>query len=63
MPVAPIDIRATSLELDRLREQLLQAESDPAMLKVYGERLSQLGADITAACERAFVELTASPAA
>ena len=63
MPVQPIDVRATCLELERLREDLVRAGDDPKMLQAYGQRLSQLGAEITAACERAFVELTESPAA
>ena len=63
MPTPIIDSKAIVAELDRLRAEFAEVGNDPELARAYGERLSRLGAEITAACERAFLNLTETPAA
>lgn len=63
MPASLSDTQAIARELEALRAEFSQVESDPELAHAFGERLSLLGAQITAACERAFVKLTETSAA
>lgn len=63
MSASLFDSQAVGRQLEALQAELTDVANHPELARAYGERLSQIGARITAACEREFLRLLEKPAA
>lgn len=57
------DLRRFAFDLATIAAELNRAEGRPEAMLAVGERLSLLGTEVAAACERAFVDAFADAAA